>query len=147
MVAELKAKIPTEPKTINLYADCVRYSFWLWFLFQHFYCDYVSWSINKNEAIGLVYMIGIQREWNSAWAYTYCISNNGEYGTIYSVVCLHRYYSESVSGWCGSTLTSSSSSKIEIWRHGMCNLWTTSVRYSELIQHSDHENQYKEQHR
>ena len=124
-----------------------QYSFWLWFLFQQVCCNYLSWSINKNGGTRLSYVIGIQGEWNSAWIYTCCISVHGKYGTIYSVICLNRYHSESVSGWCEKTFTSSSSSEIEIWRHNMCNLWTTSVPFSEQIQHSDCGNQYKERHR
>ena len=33
---------------------------------------------------------------NSAWVYTHCITVYGKYGTIYSVICLHRYHPESV---------------------------------------------------
>ena len=60
-----------------------------------------------------------------------------------------RYMSTKISfsGWCESTLTSSSFSEIEIWRHDMCNLWATSVPFSKQIQHSDHRNQYKEWYR
>ena len=32
----------------------------------------------------------------SVWTYTNCISVYGKYGAIYSVICLHRYHSESV---------------------------------------------------
>ena len=55
-------------------------------------CDYVSWNVDENGGTGLGYAIGIQRELNSAWAYTHCISVYGKYGTTFSVICLHRYW-------------------------------------------------------
>ena len=61
MVAELNAKVPTEPMKINLHLNgfdiCFDYDF-----FQQVYCDYVSWSINKNGWIRLGFVNGIQTE-------------------------------------------------------------------------------------
>ena len=82
--------------------------------------------------IRLGYAIRIQRKLNSV--------------TRHSVICQYRYNSESVSGWCKSTLTLNSSSELEkeLRRLNMCNAWTASVSSSEQMQQSDRGNQYKE---
>ena len=129
----------TERKNISRTQDYkftfkwLQLSFWLWFPFKEVYCDFVSWRINKNGKIRPGHDIGTQREWNFSWVYIHCISVYHIYGMIYSVACLHRYHSKLVSEWCESTLISSSSSKIEIWRHDMCKLWINSVLSFEQI--------------
>ena len=144
MVSELNSEIPAGTKTIK---EIVSIFVLIMILFPTSLWWICLMDYQKNGGIRLGYANGIQREWNSALVYIHCIPVYAKYETIYSVMCLHRYHYESTSGLCKSTLTFNSSSEIEIWRENICNLWTTSVLSSEQIQHSDHINQYKEQHR
>ena len=61
MVAELNAKIPAEPKTINLHLDGFIFVV-ITIPFPTILRNCFSWSINKNLWIGLSYAIGIQGE-------------------------------------------------------------------------------------
>ena len=130
--AELNVKTSAEPKTINLHSNGFSFRFH-YDSFSNKSTVTLSHDINKNGKIRPGYDTGTQREWNFSWVYIHCIFVYGIYGMIYSVACLHRYHSKLVSEWFESTLISSSSSEIEIWRHDMCKLWTKSVLSFEQI--------------
>ena len=53
MVAKLNAKIPTGPQTIKLHSSGFNICFDYDCFSNKVYCEYVSWSINKNEEIRL----------------------------------------------------------------------------------------------
>ena len=105
MVAEVNTKITAEPKTINLHLDGFDIHF-----------DYDSFSNKsfvtashevsiKMEGSDLTMRLGFKENEILREPATHCISVYGEYGAIYNVIFLHRYHSESVSGWCESNLT------------------------------------------
>ena len=86
MVAELNAKIPAEPKTINLHLDGFNIS---------------HGASIKMEGSDLAMWFGF-KENEILCGPTPCISVYGKYGTIYNIICQYSYHSESVSRWCKS---------------------------------------------
>ena len=86
MVAELNAKIPAEPKTINLHLDGFNIS---------------HGASIKMEGSDLAMWFGF-KENEILCGLTPCISVYGKYGTIYNIICQYSYHSESVSRWCKS---------------------------------------------
>ena len=70
IIAELNAKMPAEPKNINLHLD----GFDICFNYDSFSSNCISHGVS------------------------WIIPVYGKYETIYNVICLHRYHLESVSG-------------------------------------------------
>ena len=96
MVAELNTKISAEPKTINLHLDCFQIRF-----------DYDS--LYSKSIVTLPHGVSMKIKGSD--------------------LAMRLGFKESLRGptliisvRCESTLTSSSSREIEIWRHDICNL-------------------------